>query len=325
MFKMIGGDGREYGPATAEELSAWILDHRANAQTMVRAEGGVEWVPLSRVPEFAEVLQNAYPHTSSISTPAETVPEFTGSADSVPGASFSVGDCLGRGWVLLRRHLFLIMGGCGLVWLVLTVTAMATCLGGLLSLVLSGALYGGLTLLYLRAIRGQTTSIATVFSCFGPQFFPLMLIAIVTQVASQVGLLFCLIPGLFLKVIWVFGLPLAADRQLAFWPALESSRRVVLRHFLKVAGLMFVAFLPLLVFEVYGGWRLLNFLLETLGPTGTWTFDAIQAKQQEIGKYMVMLGLEEQFAVLLSMPFGYATLLHAYEDLFGPRSQVTDR
>ncbi|MCZ7636450.1 MAG: DUF4339 domain-containing protein [Verrucomicrobia bacterium] len=40
MFKMIGGDGREYGPVTADQLREWILDHRANGQTMVLAEGG---------------------------------------------------------------------------------------------------------------------------------------------------------------------------------------------------------------------------------------------------------------------------------------------
>lgn len=329
MFKMIGGDGREYGPATAEELSVWILDHRANGQTMVQVEGGSEWQPLSTVPEFEEVLRQAYSGTAAGLTRSEPSMQQTPGAieawDAAPAAAFSTGDCLGRAWVFLRGHFLLVSAGCALVWAILTVSAMATCIGGVLGLVLSGALYGGLMLLYLGLMRGQPASLGTLFTCFGPRFVPLMLIAIVTQLLSQIGLIFCLIPGLILKVIWAFALPLAADRGLPFWPALEVSRRTVQRHFFRVALLMCVAFLPLLVFEVYGGLWMMTFLTDILGPPGTWTLDAIQDKKSQIGEFMMTLGLQEQLVVLLSMPFGYAALLQAYEDLFGPRRAGADR
>jgi len=325
MFKMIGGDGREYGPATAEELSGWILDHRANGETQIQVEGSTEWRPVSDFPEFAEALCQAYP------APPLLPPAPPGAADScravevVPDAAFRVGDCLGRGWALLGRHFFLLVGSCAVVWMILTASALATCVGGLLSLVMTGALQGGLMLVYVRLMREQPVSISTVFSGFGPLFIPLMLIAIVTQLLSQIGLMFCLLPGLFLKVIWAFALPLAADRGLGFWPALELSRRTVLRHFVKVAALLFVAFLPLIVFELYVGWRTAMFFLETLGPASAWTLDTLAAKQEEIGKFLFTLTLEQQFVVLLSMPFGYAALLQAYEDLFGSRRAFGDR
>jgi len=329
MFKMIGGDGREYGPATVEELSVWILDHRANGQTMVQVEGSSEWQPLSTVPEFAEVLRRAYPDAAAGPTRSESSTHGTiGTIEAwnaVPAATLSAGDCLGRGWVFLRRHFLLVSAGCALVWAILTLSAMATCIGGVLGLILSGALYGGLMLLYLRLMRGQPASLGTLFTCFGPRFVPLMLIAIVTQVFSQIGLLFCLVPGLILKVIWAFALPLAADRGLVFWPALELSRRTAQRHFFNLALLMCVAFLPLLVFEVYGGLRMMTFLTDVLGPPGTWTLDAIQDKKSQLGEFMMTLGLQEQLVVLLSMPFGYAALLQAYEDLFCPRRAGADR
>jgi len=319
MFKMIGGDGREYGPATAEELSAWIRDHRANGETQIQAEGSTAWRPLAEVPEFAEALRQAYAASAIPAAVGQDAPELSGSLEPAPDATFDVSDCLGRGWALLGRHFFLIISACAVVWLILTVGALATCVGGLLSLVLTGALHGGLMLLYVRLIREQPASFGTVFSCFGPLFLPLMLIAIVSQLLSQIGLVFCLIPGLVLKVLWAFALPLAADRGLGFWPAMELSRRTVSRHFFKVAGLLFVAFLPLLVFEVYVGWRTATFFLETLGPASAWTFDTLTAKQEEIGRFMFTLTLQQQLVVLLSMPFGYAALLHAYEDLFRPR------
>lgn len=55
MYKVIGADGREYGPVTAEQLREWITQGRANAQTRVQAEGGADWKPLSAFPEFSDV------------------------------------------------------------------------------------------------------------------------------------------------------------------------------------------------------------------------------------------------------------------------------
>jgi hypothetical protein len=52
MYHIIGSDGREYGPVTAEQLREWIGQGRANAQTQVRVEGETAWRPLSDYPEF---------------------------------------------------------------------------------------------------------------------------------------------------------------------------------------------------------------------------------------------------------------------------------
>ena len=51
-YKMIGADGRPYGPASAEQLRQWIAEGRANAQTQTLAEGAAEWKPLGALPEF---------------------------------------------------------------------------------------------------------------------------------------------------------------------------------------------------------------------------------------------------------------------------------
>jgi hypothetical protein len=53
MYRIIGADGRAYGPATAEQLRQWIAEGRANAQTQTLADGAREWKPLGALPEFA--------------------------------------------------------------------------------------------------------------------------------------------------------------------------------------------------------------------------------------------------------------------------------
>ena len=53
MYKIVGADGRPYGPVSEEQLRQWIAEGRANAQTQTLAEGAREWRPLGAWPEFA--------------------------------------------------------------------------------------------------------------------------------------------------------------------------------------------------------------------------------------------------------------------------------
>jgi hypothetical protein len=314
MFKMIGGDGREYGPVSAEQLREWIADRRANGQTQVQAVGSNEWVSLSQLPEFGAALGAAIgaAATAGPPEPAAAVATLVGR-----DGRLRVSDCLGRGWQLLGQHFLLAVGGATLVWLLLTLAAISSCIGGLLSLVVSGALYGGLTVLYLNLIRGRPAGLGDIFAGFGPAFVPLMLVWIVTHVLSELGLVFCLVPGIFLKVIWVFGVALVADKGLAFWPALELSRRTVLPRFGAVLGLLALAFLPLIVFEVYNSYRATMFLLQHLGPLGSWRLLDLQPKLNDLLKFAAGMGLQEQLVLLLNLPFATAAVLYAYEHFFG--------
>jgi Domain of unknown function (DUF4190)/GYF domain 2 len=61
MYKIIGADGREYGPITADQLREWIAEGRANAQTRALAEGAAQWKPLTEYLEFASALGRTIP------------------------------------------------------------------------------------------------------------------------------------------------------------------------------------------------------------------------------------------------------------------------
>lgn len=326
MFKIIGGDGREYGPVSADQVRQWIVEHRANAQTLVQEEASADWRPLGEWAEFAEPLRAAWSEPGV----ADLEPSESDPGPGVEPAGvwverrLSVTDCLSRGWWLLGRHFGLIAGATFLVWVVQTAASFGGCLGGLIVLVLSGALHGGLMLVYMRLIRGEPVSVRDTFAGFGPQFFPLMLVWIVSTVVSQLGLLFCIVPGLVLKVIWVFGLVLVADRGLAFWPALEESRQRVLPCIFRVTALLLVAYLPLIVFALYSGWQVSAHMFDTLGPLGTWRWDDLQSKMRDLTEYAARLALYEQVVLLLNLPFAYAALMYAYEDLFGRRRPTSD-
>jgi type II secretory pathway pseudopilin PulG len=59
MYKIIGNDGKEYGPVSAEQIRQWIVVNRCVPQTPAQPEGTKNWLQLSQIPEFADALAKA--------------------------------------------------------------------------------------------------------------------------------------------------------------------------------------------------------------------------------------------------------------------------
>jgi hypothetical protein len=56
MYTVIGGDGKEYGPISVEDLRRWLAEGRLNAQSLAKAESDAEFRTLATFPEFAHLL-----------------------------------------------------------------------------------------------------------------------------------------------------------------------------------------------------------------------------------------------------------------------------
>src|SRR5262245_46737854 len=56
MYKILGTDQKEHGPASAGQVRQWISEGRATRQTQIRVEGIHEWKPLSGFDEFDAAL-----------------------------------------------------------------------------------------------------------------------------------------------------------------------------------------------------------------------------------------------------------------------------
>ena len=55
-FRIIGGDGEEYGPADLATLQQWAREGRVAGSTRVWDSRLGDWQPAARIPELAEVL-----------------------------------------------------------------------------------------------------------------------------------------------------------------------------------------------------------------------------------------------------------------------------
>jgi len=87
MYRIIGADGRQYGPVSAEQLQQWIVEGRANAQTQTFAESATEWKPLGAVPEFAARFAPQTPPT--INPPVSALVRKTNS-NAMAGLIFGI-------------------------------------------------------------------------------------------------------------------------------------------------------------------------------------------------------------------------------------------
>jgi hypothetical protein len=65
MFKIIGADGKEYGPVDVAQLRAWVTEGRADSQTLVKSEGDTEWKTLAALPEFSSLPKPPSPSVAS--------------------------------------------------------------------------------------------------------------------------------------------------------------------------------------------------------------------------------------------------------------------
>jgi hypothetical protein len=118
-FRIIGGDGRQYGPIPEEQLRRWIAEGRANAQTQIQPEGAPEWKPLSSFPELAPL--------TPVAAPAPTLPTAAPADGRDAAARAVVGPAVG----------LIVAAALGAIWGLVGILALITQMAGLHSTVRS--------------------------------------------------------------------------------------------------------------------------------------------------------------------------------------------
>jgi len=56
MYLIIGGDGKQYGPITGEDLRKWISEGRLSAHSLAKADSDAEFRALATFPELADAF-----------------------------------------------------------------------------------------------------------------------------------------------------------------------------------------------------------------------------------------------------------------------------
>ncbi len=331
MYKIIGGDHREYGPATAEELRRWIAEGRLSGQSLVQAEGTGQWKPVSAYPELADALR-AQARSAPEAGVAAPVPDAAAwSADlRARRPEVRIGECLALSWDLLRDNFGLLLGATFLVWSIETLCQYRWSTG-LFYMLLQGVLYGGLSMVFLNRIRGEPAAVTDVFAGFRVAFGQLLLVGFISHLLTFLaGLCFLIVPGIYLFVAWLFSVPLVIDKRLEFWSAMETSRRVVTRAWFEVFALFLIALLPTLAMGVFIQGKVAVAMLPMLhgafppgAPPDFGRLSELLNQAGQTARITPMLQLASRLVFLVNLPFALGALLHAYENLFGTRRAPT--
>lgn len=317
-YFLIGGDQKEYGPASAEEIRQWVKEGRANGQTLLRPEGETLWKPLSFYPDFIE-LAATLPPPLPASAPQSSVPV----AADVP---VRIGHAFGRAWQLANEHFGLIFGACFLAWMGITGLLLFPYIGPYLEIAFFGPIFGGLFLIFLKVIREGDASPSDVIVLARVNAGQLIVVSVVATLLVQIATLCLCVPGIYLQIAWLLAIPLAADKKLDFWKALETSRRTVTRHWFKFCGLFVFAFLPVLVFHFYFYTRMSLdlypisrefFEAVMSGSVSPDAYEKFRKGSYEVAKNYGWWILIKQLLLLVSMPLGIGSFAFVYEDLFG--------
>ncbi len=223
MYTIIGGDGREYGPVSVEQVRSWIAGGRANLQTKARAEGTEEWKTVADFPELTG--QGA----------AAAIPR--------PGRAreLDIIDCYVRSWALLKANFWPLVGVSVIASVLLLAVMWVQSLVPWLPIItplFAGALVGGWYYYFLRRIRGEAATLGDFFGGFTRGYGTLVAVGLLVTTFTMVGLLCLVVPGIYLIVAYAFAYILATDKRLSFWDSMETSRRTITAQWWRVLGLM---------------------------------------------------------------------------------------
>ncbi|MBI5386990.1 MAG: DUF4339 domain-containing protein [Verrucomicrobia bacterium] len=187
-----------------------------------------------------------------------------------------IADCISRGWQTYRACLGPILGTTVLMGLIMLVVNGIPYLSYILALVFNGAIMGGFWTYFIKHVRQQPAFLADAFSGFSSQFGQLLLgnlvvgiltgipvipgaiVMVIGVVMASTGgggstvmvvaigiggvlLLAGILVSVYLSTLWVFTIPVVADKKLTFWPAMQLSRKMVAKHWWSNFGLMLVA------------------------------------------------------------------------------------
>ena len=206
-YRVLSPDGKEFVPVDLQGLLRWVKEGRLIKTTLVRKNDG-EPAAAETFPELAEVF--APPPAQAPSPPIATV--------VIMPSEFKSWEFIGQAWALVKPHWLPL----GVMFLILGLAGAVPYLGPCISLVLSGTFMVGIYRAILGMLAGRPPTIEMMFSGFD-RFGQAFVASLVYSLLVGIGFVFCIVPGVFLAIMWMFISPILAETDLDFWPAMEAS------------------------------------------------------------------------------------------------------
>jgi uncharacterized membrane protein len=167
--------------------------------------------------------------------------------------NLDLGKVLQRTWETYRDQFGLLIPAALAVFVpVAIINGLVLTGGGVLNFAVAGLVglvatvwYQGMVVEAARDIMDgrRDHTVGTLFSSVAPVVLPLLGAGLIVAIASTIGLLLFIVPGVFLLTIWAVVAPVVVLERAGVFPALERSRNLVRGHGWQVLGVVVVILL----------------------------------------------------------------------------------
>jgi hypothetical protein len=336
-YTIIGGDGKQYGPITGDDLRKWISEGRLNAQSLAKADSDAEFRTLSTFPELADVFA---PQAAALDAP----PSLAGSTDWLErDYELDIGDCMSRGWKLFKENMGTFLGALIVVMLLAGICAfiinavlmllvpktilVSPVLRQFFNIALQAGIalvtapfFGGLYYIFIQRMRGGPADVGDIFIGFKKMFSQLFLGNF--AVSFFVGL--CLVPFNIAYTAKIA--PITERMQHASPTDIQGIAPEMLQAFFSTLPILLVCMIPVTYLTV--NWM---FTLPLIIDKQMKFWPAMKASWKKVHQHWwLMLGLVVVIGllnlagvcaccvgVLFTAPISTAATMYAYETIFG--------
>ena len=211
------------------------------------------------------------PYAPPVANLGGEIEPFSGSIENTlaGNAELNVADVMSEAWQCTKGIKGMVIGGSLLIYLGVVVatvvlgavfgfgdsqSVVGVALTQLVTMLMIYPFFAGVFMLGLRQSVGLPVSFDQQFAHYGAAL-PILVVALLQTVASMIGFLLLIVPGLYLVIALSLAIPLRVDKHLPIVDCLTMSMKLVNKKFWNVALLAIVAsFISILGFITLIGW-----------------------------------------------------------------------
>ncbi|NTW81866.1 MAG: hypothetical protein HGB36_00635 [Chlorobiaceae bacterium] len=155
--------------------------------------------------------------------------------------TINVQEYIGQAWKMFKEHVGEFVGFT-LIIFVASALSSKIFAGSIVISAAASSFYAGYAIAAFRILTGQPFEFSDFFKGFN-YFLPLFLAGLAGGFLVMIGLALLVIPGIYLAVCYMFTTFLIIDYRMEFWQAMETSRKIITKHWFAFFGFTFVLFL----------------------------------------------------------------------------------
>lgn len=143
------------------------------------------------------------------------------------GYFFNTRYYINTAWETVKPHWLILSSFTAIYIGILTILLRFPEIGQIVQMIVSGPISAGYYLTIHRIFKNEPIRFENFLDGF-KIFLPTMIVSMLVGLLVTVGFVLLIVPAIFFLLIYLFAMPLVVFEGLEFWPAMESSRVIIM-------------------------------------------------------------------------------------------------